>query len=208
MGVKEMITLNATINFPSTSFKLDNRNLKEVGINFFSKSNIEMPSYGIISNTANLSFNDYNKTIYDLIKSNQLKSNLTVVIYLINLISKHTEDKGIWYTDKWSYDNNNNQVSVTLKDDLLEWQNILVGKYHLSDEKTMYEIYSVLKEKTPSKFQIDLDIDTENFLKNTKCKYPYLKEGSLWSQYDKLCQVCGLNIYKTPQNKVKIIRRI
>lgn len=204
-----MISLQAEINFSNgETFGLNNRNLVGLNINFFSLNDISLPNYGIISNTGRLIFNDYDKTIYKYNELGLLKTDLSVKVSLNNLITKVTENKGVWLTEKWDYDNNNNEVSVSLKDDLLEWQNILISKYALSEEMTMFQIYELLKSYTPSKFVFEIDTATEEFLKNVKCKYPYLESGSLWSQFDKLCQVCTLHISKTPNNTVQVIHRV
>lgn len=204
-----MITLSAKINFSNgLVYELNNRNLISFDISSFEKSKIDLPSFGVVSNSASVSFNDYDRTVYNYIKLNYLKSNLTVTPYLTNLITKAKEPKGVWLTDKWEYDNNTNEVSVTLKDDLLEWQNISVGNQWLVGSKNMYEILELIQSFTPSKFEFEIDNDTKTYLQNITCNYPYLQNGSLWSQYDKLCQVCGLSIYKTFKNKVKIIHRV
>lgn len=203
-----MVSLQGKIEFTNGVFELNNRNLIELNLNFFSLNDISLPNYGIISNEGSLSFNDYDKTIEKNNKLGLLKTNVPIPCFLINSVEKIEETKGNWYSEKWQYDNNNNKVSVSLKDDLLEWQEILISKYALTEEMTMFQIYELLKSYTPSKFVFEIDTETEEFLKNIKCKYPYLESGSLWSQFDKLCQVCALHISKTPNNTVQVIHRV
>ncbi len=184
-------------------YELNNRNLKSFDFANADRSSLELPSYGVISNSGNISFVDYSRIVEESIEKDLSLNNLKVDIIVKNLISDLFQEVGVFYTDKWNYDINNLEVSVSLKDDLVEWQNISLDRYTLKDEMTFYQIYEYLKSKTPSKFEFDIDNDTKSFLEKTYCKYPYIESGSLWSQFDKLCKVCALHIYKY-KNKVLV----
>jgi hypothetical protein len=95
-------------------------------------------------------------------------------------------------------------VSVSLKDDLEEWQDINVEgmSYDPRDttSKSLKDFYDYLRGKTPDKYSMlyftELDPATQNLLSNTFIKYPMLNSGSLWQQWTKLCQVAQAHIYK------------
>lgn len=205
-----MVSLQGKIEFANgETFELNNRNLTSLDTITTDRTNITLPSYGIISNSGNISFVDYFGEIEQFIEKDLLTSDLKVELSIINLISKTTQSIGVFYTDKWSYNNNNKEVSVSLKDDLLEWQNVLLDRYISIYKKTFYELYEYLKDKTPNKFEFEeLDSETETFLKNTTCYFPHFSRGSLWSQFDKLCQIAYLHIRKNNSNKVVIKHEI
>ena len=68
----------------------------------------------------------------------------------------------------------------------------------------MYSVYEYLLSKTPKKWVFDLDEETKTFLQGITCAYTYLESGNLWSQWDKLCQIAMLHIYKNNENKVVV----
>ena len=58
-----------------------------------------------------------------------MQSGLKCEIKLKNtLVDGATETIGLFETDQWNYENDSKSVSVSLKDDLEEWQDINVGE--------------------------------------------------------------------------------
>jgi hypothetical protein len=47
----------------------------------------------------------------------------------------------------------------------------------------------------------ELDQKTQDILELTRVDYPLLEDGTLWEQWQKLCEVCGLYIYKNNEGK-------
>ena len=47
----------------------------------------------------------------------------------------------------------------------------------------------------------ELDDKTKLILNDTTIQYEILKDGSLWEQWRKLCEVCALYIYKNYEGK-------
>ena len=185
---------------------VDNRNMINIDRTIMDRSDIEKPSFGIIANSGNIEFNDLGGEIKDYIEQQLLKSNLSVEIFVKNTsIQNKVEQIGKFSTNKWNYDNENRKVSVSLSDDLLDWQNILIEKYKNKLYITMKQYFDYLVSKTPQKYVFEtLDSGTLNILNNTISNYIYVESNSLWSQYQKLCEVCGLYIYKNNQNKVVV----
>jgi hypothetical protein len=197
------------------SIDIDYRNLIGLNRSIIYRGDSKFPSYGIISNTGNLEFNDLDGEIRDYAEQMLLTSDLKVEITLNNTLANTHEKVGIFETKDWDYDNDNRSVSVSLKDDLEEWQDIQVDGFGydprepfkiIADGK-MSNLYIWLqnKTKTPEKYQMlafeELDQKTQNILENTKIKYPFLESGTLWEQWQKLCEICGLYIYKNNENK-------
>lgn len=202
-----MITLTARISLSANiEIVIDNRNMISLDRTIMDRSDINKPSWGIIANSGNIEFNDLDDKIKDYIEQQLLKSDLSVYLEIRNtLVENKVEQVGEFATDKWTYDNNNRVVGVSLKDDLLQWQNILTDGMQLQNQMTMLQIYNYLKSITPTMWTFEpLDTQTLAMLTKTVCAYPYLESGSLWSQWNKLCEVCGLYIYKNNDNNIVV----
>lgn len=209
-----IITLTAKIYISETIIiDINYNNLISLNRNISYRGDNKLPSYGIISNVGNLEFNDFNGKVLEYAEQLLLTSDLKVVIMLNNTSSNNSIQVGVFETSDWDYDNNNRSVSVSLKDDLEEWQDIQVQGFDYDPRtpnavltnQTMADLYVWLYGKTPSKYQMltfdELDEKTKAILTATTIKYPLLENGTLWEQWTKLCQVCGLYIYKNNQAK-------
>lgn len=207
-----MITLTAKITLADgTIYDIDRKNILSIDASLIDRSDISLPSWGIISNKGNLSFVDYKGDIKRLVESLMLSENAKVTIFLTNTITKSTKELKNYLTSKWDYDSNSRTVTVNLKDDLEEWQDIQIKgfDYDVSypqkvlPNQTMADLYRWLYGKTPVKYLMksfkELDDDTQDVLNSTTIPYPILKKGTLWAQWTKLCVACGLYIYKDSQ---------
>lgn len=187
---------------------IDNSNLISLSTSIFDRSDYKLPSYGIISNVGNLEFNDNKGKVLYYAENLLLTSDLKVVVKLNNTITHKSEQVAVMETGTWTYDNDNKSVSVSLKDDLEEWQDIQIQGFDYDPRNpravltngTMEDLYRWLYNKTPSKYNMlsfdELDSNTKSVLTNTIITYPLLEDGTLWEQWTKLCEVCGLYIYK------------
>lgn len=197
-----MITITAKIYISDTEIiEIDRRNMLSVSRSIFDRSDLKLPSFGIISNKGNIEFNDSDGKVLHYAENLQLQKGQKCEIWLNNtLVENASELIGSFETDQWDYDNDNRLVSVSLKDDLEEWQEINIDGFSLQTQKRLDELYIILYEKTPSKYNMlafsDLDETTQGILSNTYIQYPFLENGSLWQQWNKLCQVAQAHIYK------------
>lgn len=169
------------------------------------RGDYNLPSYGIISTTGNLSFMDRRGIVKELAEELLLTSQSFINIYLENTLKKTKTRVARFYVEKWNYGGNSKICTVTLKDDLQEWQEINIEGLYVSPVEenvaaNFKYIYNYLYSKTPSKYNMlsfdELDSDTQYVLENSFCPYPMLNEDNLFSQYNKLCNVCCLHIYK------------
>lgn len=201
-----MITLTARISLTADiEIIVDNRNMISLERTIMDRSDTSKPNWGIIANGGNIEFNDLGGEIKDYIEQQLLKSDLSVYFEIRNtLVENKVEQVGKFATDKWTYDNNNKVVSVSLKDDLLLWQEIQVSAMPLRSQMTMKALYDYLVNLSSGWTFEPLDTQTLAMLTKTVCAYPYLESGSLWSQWNKLCEVCGLYIYKNNDNKIVV----
>jgi hypothetical protein len=182
--------------------KFDKRNLISLESGISSRGDLEMPRGGIISNAGSISFRDTNFRFRNYANAGLLKNGIKTEIFLNNSLKDKHSLVGTYYTSDWNYDNENQTVSVSLKDDLEEWQDIQVGEMKLKPEMTVLEILNYIKARTPSKFTFE---ETPLLISlTTICKFPYLQSGSLWSQWEKICEIAQLCIYKNEENNVVI----
>jgi hypothetical protein len=79
---------------------IDYRNLISLNRSITYRGDNKLPSYGIISNTGNLEFNDLNGEVKDYAEQMLLTSDLKVVINLNNTLSKTHEQVGVFETEK------------------------------------------------------------------------------------------------------------
>lgn len=197
--------------YAEISIDINKRNLISLSQDIASRSNIKLPSYGVISNSGNISFNDINGEVKDYAEQLLLKSNLKVMIKLNDTLAKKSEQIGDFFTREWNYDNDNRSVSVSLKDDLEEWQDIYVeGIYYdprYPQRVNLRYFYDYLYGKTPSKYKMsryeDLDGQTQQRLSNITNLYPLLNSGSLWHQWNKLCIASSCYIFKNGVGETK-----
>lgn len=193
--------------YTEISIDIDRRNLISISRSIFDRSDMKLPSWGIISNTGNIEFNDTDGEILDYAEQLLLQSGLKCEIKLNNtIVDGASETIGLFETDEWDYDKDNRVVSVSLKDDLEEWQDINVAEISYDprnkESKPFKWLYEHLWAITTANDNYDmisfdeLDTDTQDILQNTYTQYPLLESGSLWEQWTKLCEVCQLHIYK------------
>lgn len=202
--------------YADITIEINHRNMISIERTIMDRGDIKNASWGIISNTGRIEFNDLDGEVQDYIKSELLVQGLSCVINLHDTLAKNYQQVAQMYTDTWDYDNLNRVVSVTIKDDLEEWQDIQIAGFSYNPLKpkevlqngTMAELYGWLQnsERTPSKYKMpsfnELDEETKTILNATIIEYPMLKDGSLWEQWQKLCEVCALYIYKNNKGEV------
>lgn len=195
--------LTITNLYADIGIEIDKNNLIAFNSEIIDRSNIKSPSYGIISNSASLTFADLNEQALDLISQQILHSNIKIDVWLNNTVSGSQEQVCLMEIRELSYDNYNRQVQISLKDGLEAWQDINIEALNynplLGEAKTAKWIYEYLLLKTPSSSKMltfeELDEDTKNILESTNIQYPLLEADTLWNQWQKLCELCLLHIY-------------
>jgi hypothetical protein len=199
-----MITLTAEIEINGKVITLNNKRIISISSNIFDRSDITRPSYGIISNTGELKFNDFDSEFLNYANQRLLTSDLPVSIFLNNTLYKIRQQIGKFQTRSWSYDNDNRMVSVSLKDDLEEWQEINVDGITYdpvnSTPQSLYDIYCWLYQKTPAKYELlnpnELNDKTLMILEKTIINYVFMESGNLWKQWNIICEASQSHIYK------------
>lgn len=192
-----------------TGIKLfaDRRNMLSLSAPIKDRSDNEQPSYGIISNSGSLSIIDGTGEIKEYARMKLLTPDLNVQIWLEDTLTKKKQVIGKFKTNKWTYNNNNFEVNIELKDDLEEIQDSLTDGFELNrNPMTFKEIYDWIIDKIETtlpqfKFK-ELDQKTLNLLSTTTNPYPYLEMDNLWQQLSKLCNILGMHVYENANKEI------
>ena len=210
-----MITLTAKIYITDEEpLELDYRVLKSLQREEKERSDLKLPSFGIISNHSNTSFKDPYGKIKQLANNLQLIGGQKVEIFLNNTLTGGSQKIGELYTDQWNYDPYEGSVNLSLKDNIEEWQNIHVERLNYDprypEHKSFKYIYNYLREETPSKFKMltfeRLDSKTKEQLENSWLVYPFLEEDNLWREWDKFAVATQCQIFQ--QNGITVCRYV
>jgi hypothetical protein len=191
---------------------INSRNMIALNRSISYRGDNKLPSYGIISNVGNLEFNDLDGEIKDYAEQLLLTSDLKVDIYLNNTLTKSSEKVGVFQTETWDYDNDNNIVNVSIGDSLEELQDNEHDGFSLDYDnisaKSISWIYDKLVASAPSKYRIqssiNLDAVTKNLMDNTRIGVPFLNAGNFWAQFNKLSTLCLLRMYKTKNGETTV----
>ena len=183
------------------SITIDRRNLLAIDTKAIDRSDLSLPSFGIISNGGSIEFNDTTGEVWDYANQGLLVSGLETKIYLNNTLSKTKQLVATLKTDKWEYDTENKSVRVTLKDGLEEWQEYPFNGFPFRTEKmNMLALYNYL----PMTNNIILTSQARAQLANTYCPYPNMDSSSVWGAWRKICEVCGLQMFMREDGKVVV----
>lgn len=195
--------------FVDLEVNVNKNNIVSIERSIFDRSDTQMPSYGIISNSGNIEFKDLDGEIKEYAEMNLLQSGINIQIYINNTLTKNNQLIASFDSSEWNYDNDNRQVTLSIKDDLEEWQEINIDGINYDprypEPQNLKYFYNYLYDKTPANYKMfsfeELDTTTQEFLTNTYIQYPLLEAGTLWNCWDKLCQVAQSRIYKTNEGR-------
>lgn len=190
------------------NFVVDRKNIISLNASLHDRGDLKLPSFGIISNRGEIEFNDFNGSVLKKIQYGAMSSYYwDCDIFIENTLAKNSKTRTAQYiAASWAYDDENKTVRVELKDDLEDWQNIMIEAIPYDaktpKEQTLKWFYETLHDITVNKHNYNmlsfdsLDERTKEVLNTTVIKYPLLYAGSLWASWDKVCEVGLLHIYK------------
>lgn len=198
--------------FVDLSIDLDYNRITGISREVRERSDISMPSWGILSSGGSLEFSDYDGEVLDYIEQNILKSGVEVTINLNNTLFGKTQS-GEWavseqvakyYVDDVDYDVNNKEVKLSVKDGLEKLQD--VGDVQLTVNpfnyvsKSFSDIYDYLRNEVvragvEMDSYDDLDANTKSAFDNY-VPVPITEEGnSLWQLLNKFAIATQTHIY-------------
>ena len=212
-----MITLTAKIVYgDNKEIIIDKQNLISISHNIIDRSDIVMPSWGIISNSGKIEFVDYSGEIKQLAKLNQLSTNLPVTITLKDTLNNTKLDYTNFVTRKWNYEPNSREVSLDIGDKLLSWQDIVVKvkQYNSTTQKGVSgkDIYNELYLQTPSSFNLltfdELESSTQLRLESLEVPIYISNDTTLWGAWNTLCVAAFAHIYINHKGETKFDFRV
>lgn len=189
---------------------IDKRTLISLKTNIMSRDSVDAPNWGIISNSGDIVFADTMAHFSGFANLGLLKEGLPIEIYLNNSLKKTKNLVYVFYSKRWSYDNDNKTINLYFGDRLEEWQDIVIEPMDVDisniKSKSAKEIYDWLKNKTPKKYSVNdfslLDAKTQEVMIKTVIPTPVIRQGNLWEQWCKLCTCCGLYVFVDKNNNV------
>ena len=194
----KIIFENDYLTFAETS------GLQSVSLLSESVADNTLPTYGVIARTGSVSFIDSNSAFLNKIKSKDCP--IEVEIYQNNVL---------WgsfvATKKCTYNVFSKEATMEIKGNITNWQSTTVEKKAITYDQTAYQIllYLIsLQDIAPTISDVGISNDTVTFLQSITVPYFYLESGTLWEQFDKLCNLAQLRIYQDKKNKVIIERYV
>lgn len=190
---------------------IDNTNLISFESNIHDRNNEKLPSFGLVSNTADLAFMDFSGDCLDLIERRILHSGIPIEATLVNDALNISEPICTMNVQDLTYDNDTRQVNLSLQDNIQEMQEPIVSELSIDilnvQSKTGKYYYDYLYEKTKAVgYDIlsfdELDANLQNVLNAVTIQYPILENDTLWNEWEKLCELCLLHMYIDNSNKV------
>ena len=207
-----MIILTAKIYISEDKWiDIDRSNLLAMESSIFDRSDLKMPSFGIISNVGNIEFGDSDGRVLRYAEELKLQEGQKCEIWLTNtLVEEASQLIATMQTNEWDYDNDARTVSVSLKDNLEEWQEIQVKGLYLDIDipiLTIREIYKHLYSITKKQgYDIqgftELDANTKEVFNTKSIAYPIIKEGTLWQVWTNFCNAFLTQIYVNPNGRI------
>lgn len=196
--------------YSDINIEINKNNLLSFTSDIIDTSGIDYPSYGVVSNSANLTILDKGGQLLDLIQYGILHSNVDCSVYLNNTDNGRQSQICNMKIRELSYDSDNRSVDISLKDNLEEMQEYSVEPIYYDfdneESKPAKYFYDYLYEKTVDiGFTFEtLDDETLSVLENTVIQYPILEKGNLWEEWDKLCNLCFLYMFINREGKITV----
>lgn len=190
---------------------LDYSKITDIDVGIVTQADFSKPSYGIVSNSGRLSFNDFYNEISDYIELGLLKEGALVQIYIENSLVKSQKYKVCeMYTNKWTYDEENKSVTVTLVDGLEKLQDIEFNGIEFfprtqNQKSTFTEIYNELVKATVDiGYKVYANGTTLNIIGRMHTTHKYMENSSLWSAWNKFAIATKTHIYKNADGYIEV----
>lgn len=190
------------LNVNRVGYEYTKESIKTIKIFNAVSNQFANPSYGLISQSANISLVDEDKTIYNLLNDNSV-SRFSIDIYLNNNLIGH------YVADKSSIKVANSNINLELKDDLMKLQRFKNQDFFLGEDVSVLNIVNTLFSGTKliiGNYNLKIDGQTQAFLSSIKLPLGYLTTDSFWNSWNKICSIGLLKIYIHKNNFV--IKRI
>jgi hypothetical protein len=184
--------------YSGLSIAINKSNIASVNFGVRKKDGNGSPSFGIIaSSSGSLTIKDASGEIYDLASAKLLGDDILCKFYLNETTSHKTMCIAKRIASGWKYDINSKTASCSLSDGLEKMQEIDIEIDYIS-KPTVYllDVFNQAKNKaTEFGFTISASEDALTVLQTTQSNNAHIKNGSLWSAFNKICQICAFYMY-------------
>ena len=188
------------INFGEL-FKTDTHTgLLSLDIRRQNRNNIGKVEYGVISQTADFKFVDRNGEIAKLISNGNNMKGVPARLYIDGTMAGVFESQA-----EWKYNSYSRQVSVSLQDNLVKWQDIKIKMKYDGQPKTLLQVVEFLIENSTN-FNFQIEPLTRDFISEINIEYPFLKEETLWNQWNKAANIGQFVVYLLTNGTVYVKR--
>lgn len=181
----------------------------------------DMPTFGIVSSRASLTFNDKNDEFLMFAENNVLSGEEKIYFYIENTAYKSEPQTIATYkAENWNYDNINKEITVSAKSGIELLQSIENGEVSceigLGEDgeairTNFYYLFVKLRGITEAEgFSFnDASIDQiENDLENINTPYPIIKDNNIWAQWNALLNACALYMYIDKDGKISFSKEV
>lgn len=179
--------------FITPIIKINKSSLQSLERYLSSSSSCKEPTYGVISNNAQLTVLDIDGRIKSLMEDEVLNGPLHVEINLVDTLSGVSDHVLKYDASEFSYDNNNLTLSVSMTDGLEALQDEDIG--YIAVDKNTSLAQTIKKFVAPYSVAF-ISIDEE--LYNIYSSKDYVYSGTVW---DNLNQLCNSNCIKAYINE-------
>ena len=191
--------------YATSEYLLNQKDIVELDLKAFDRSDINLPCWSVYSNSGNVRFKDTNGFITSFARENRLENIDNIEIY-VNYRNR-SKLLGEYVPKDWQIDTTIHEVNLLFEDGLTEWQNIESPRIDLQEEQTLFDLFELLREQTPAPWQSRIaypNNETMDYLYSVTIPFPYIEEGSLWSQWQKFCEVSACYLSRTLDGNIDV----
>lgn len=147
--------------------------------------------WGIYSNTGEIKLIDIDGSVTNLLKS---KNKIKARIYASS--DRFDTLLATFIVDDFVANAESKEISIQLKDSLVDWQDINVYRKYLFYSTDLYDILDDILYNTGVSIRYEKSDYTEGFFEDIKIYCPYLETSSLWDMIAKVCEVAMCRVYE------------
>ena len=161
-------------------------NLTSINFSGQDRSDTNLPSWGIKSNSGKIEFKNNSGELFKTLKSNSTIYNCNINIYINTKNSN--QQIGSFYIESCENSNDFSRCSLQFKDILPNWMEEKLPIKYAKSQELAYTLASNLGLKFA-------DSKTLEYLLSIPFVFAYYEEGSKWNVATKLCEATGCYIY-------------
>ena len=148
------------------------------------------PSFGVNSNYGTVPLIDKGGYLKGLARTRIIKPSSEFPIKIFfdgNLI-------GDFISESWDIRYESQNITITLKDELMLWDDIYFGGSHIISTNTYESFFDDLNDSSPKTINISNELRLE--LRSISCPDGFIAPGSLADSWRKFCEAAQVNIVK------------